>query len=157
MSLPGTVWNDLGEVYRGLARCSVKVSREVLRDAIAVGERLAALGGDGWVCTTSQVAVIRGGKGWPAGPVLSAELVLDEARSVHVRYDDQGWVLVTFEEVGAEGDDVLATTQRFVSYEERGTMIYRVYHRLEETAGVRVYTPHVARLIGFEAGERGKP
>lgn len=122
----------------------VETPPEVVTDHEEVSRRMAALGGQGWVCTTDRVTRYDGGlvKGW----VLCAE-VATPGESLHVRQHGDGWALYRL--VEEAGEEHLAGDQAFLSTERPGRMVYRTYWHKAEVDGIGVWEPFAARFVGW--------
>lgn len=101
---------------------------------------------EGWVCTVDAVSRFRHGA--LDFQVLSAELVLDEARSVHVRRSGDRWVVTALTE--RPDGDMAAYDEEHLGVIEGTRPAYRVWWRQETRDGVPVWTPYAARLTRFE-------
>lgn len=140
--------DELAPARRGTLHCTTeRVAR--WEDARA---RLADLGDRaGWVCTTDALSVFH-----PrvlSARVLSAELVLDERSSLHVRYSGGEWGFTTLREE-AEGP-MVAYEEQHVSTFRDTPLHYRVWWRLEDRGGVEVWSPFAARLHAFDVRQGG--
>jgi len=133
---------------RGSLRCtSERVTR--WEDARA---RLADLGDRaGWVCTTDALSVFHVAA--LTSRVLSAEVVLDERSSLHVRYSGGEWVFTTLRE--EDDGAMVAYEETHVSTFPNRQLHYRVWWRLEDRGEVEVWTPFAARLQAFDARQGG--
>jgi len=131
-----------------IAKRAARVERRDLADQAAVSAELKAFGGEGWICFTDQVQVLRRGDSPAEGTPLSAELC-DRQRSLHVRQAGDSWAAWIIESVADPAG--YCTTRRFVptrAKELKASVLYEVFWAPEELGG-GVLRPSVARFAGF--------
>lgn len=123
-----------------------------LASASEVHDLLRDHRGAGWLCTTSQVLRLPAADLGNAIP-LSAEVVLSNGRSLHLRPYGGGWRAWFMSDRLGTGPH-LAFDEAFVSTERAGRLCYRTWWRLESvgTTECSVWRPFAARFTGWEGG-----
>lgn len=126
---------------------------EVITEPQALKEKVLALKGGGWICSTDKVFRWSSGDPLPASEILSAELVLPEKQvSVHIRRSSNTWKCTRIEEV--EGSDMLYIDKEFLSSEsdaKPSKLMYRNWWSLVQgDDGIGVWQPYLSRFTGWK-------
>jgi len=138
---------------RSLGPISTRAARVERRDVAnreAAREELSRFGGEGWICFTDRVQILRRRDAVPEGVPLSAELC-DGQRSLHLRQAGDSWAAWIIESVADPAG--YCTTRRFVparAKELKASVVYEVFWAPDELRG-GVLKPAVARFAGFDA------
>ena len=116
---------------------------------------------EGWICTgggiflvqDGQVSHISGDGAWAPDQVLSAELLLDDVHSVHLRRLGRDLRAFHYREENEQGEEVLIRTELFVTSQRDRTIRYRTcWHAEERTCNgvaVAVWHPYLSRFAGW--------
>lgn len=140
---------------RKFARGTIELATEPLSEP-DIRLRLSALGSvsAGWVCTTDRHQSLQDAVSLPAGVILSAEVALDSATSIHVRRRGRAWLWTRLTErldndaSDYAFDDVLRSQSR----NGYPALRYRTWWRAVATGDppVQVYAPYASRFVGWE-------
>lgn len=137
---------SLGPISKRAAR----IERRDVANQNAAREELNRFGGEGWVCFTDRVQVLRRGEALAEGVPLSAELC-DGQRSLHLRQAGQAWTAWVIEAVPDPSG--VCATRRYVptrANDLKMSVRYEVFWTPDELRG-GVLKPAVARFAGFDA------
>lgn len=133
------------EGVAGARSATLHHSSEVVRDSAEVKSRMAAFGGDGWVCLTDEVLRYDGAP--IAGTVLNAELSDGEGVSLHVRQHRGGWQVTTLSEEA--GGEHRYFEESYCSTEGNDRLLYHLFWQRRTVDGLDVWQPWVARFAGW--------